>query len=104
MMRVDPVGQPGAALVEQDEPRERAQPRHEMGEAGIFPMHFEVGDVARHEHEIDLAVADDLIGNPNVAALRVTRLRRRHGRTLRRSTQEWHRFAVMSWRLAGAMC
>src|SRR5207253_8249954 len=47
--------------------------------AGIFPMHLQVGDEARHENKVDRTVTDDLIGDTHLAAAGVTRLRDCHG-------------------------
>ena len=75
----DRVGEPGAALVEQDQPRERGELVEEPGDARVGPLQVQVRDEARHEHEVERPVADDLISDVDVAALRVVGLRR-HGR------------------------
>ena len=84
MMRVDPVGKPGAALVEQDEAAEGTEPPQQMGVARVLPMDVQVGDEAGHEHQVDRPVADHLIGDPNITASGVTglgRLQRRAPRS-----------------------
>jgi len=41
-------------------------------------MDVEIGEKAGHENEIDRAMADHLIGDPHLAALCVSGLRRSH--------------------------
>ena len=68
------VGQPGAALVEEDQARERGEPLEEARAARLLPVQLEVGDEPGHEDQVDRAVADDLVGDVDVAALRVAGL------------------------------
>ena len=42
-----------------------------MGELSVFPRVLDVRDETRHEDKIELGVADDLVGDAVVAALRV---------------------------------
>ena len=50
----------------------------------VLPLQLQVRDEARHEHEVDRPVADDLVGDVDVAALRVAGLRRhRHMHDIR---------------------
>ena len=57
-----PVGQPGVPLVEQDQPAQRGQPAEEASRLRVFPEQFQVAHQARHEHDVPLALAEDLIG------------------------------------------
>ena len=72
----DRVGQPGAALVEDDQARERGEPLEEVGERGHVPEELEVGGEAEHQDEVDRPVADDLVGDRGVAGPGVLRRRR----------------------------
>ena len=75
---IDAIAEPGAALVEHDKARERPQPRHQMAEAGVFPMSVEIGNKSGDEDQIERPVADDLIGNANIATFGVARFWRFH--------------------------
>jgi hypothetical protein len=75
MMSIDAVTQAGAAFVEHDQTRERAEPGHEMAETGLFPMRVKIGDKTGNEDQIERAIAYDLIGDAGLAALGVTRFR-----------------------------
>lgn len=46
-----------------------------MGEAELLPEPVEVGDPAHDEYEVERAVADDLVGDMDLAALGVLRLK-----------------------------
>ena len=70
------IGEPGPALVEEDQPREGREPAEEARVARLLPRQLEVGDPARDKDEVERAVADDLIGDVDVAAPGVARLRR----------------------------
>lgn len=74
---IGPIGEPGAALVEADEPGEGAEALQEASRPGILPVVLEVGHEARHEDEVERPRPGDLIGDVQVAALRV--LGSRHG-------------------------
>jgi hypothetical protein len=70
------VGKPGAALIEQDQPGEARQPLEEAGDRRFFPiLHLEVRYPPGYHHKIARAIADNLIGDVDVADLRVLRLR-----------------------------
>ena len=72
----DPVGEAGAALVEEDQSPHRREPPVERRELRVFPAGLERADPAVDEHEVDRPVADDLVGDPDVAASRVGDLAR----------------------------
>jgi hypothetical protein len=71
----DGVGQPVAALVEDDQARERGEPLEEASLRGRLPLELEVGGEAENEDQVDWPVADDLVGNRGVAGLGVPGLR-----------------------------
>jgi phage terminase large subunit-like protein len=76
----DGIGHPGAALVEQDQARERGETLEAGGEVGQFPGELDVRDPAGHVDQVYWAVADDLVGDVDVPGLRVARVGRRlHG-------------------------
>ena len=79
----DRVGQPGAALVEEDQARERAEPLEEASERRRLPLELEVGGEAEDEDQVDRPVADDLVGDRGVAGLGVLRRRSAHRFTAR---------------------
>lgn len=83
MVCIDAITQAGPALVEHDQARERGEPGHQMAEAGIFPVRIEIGNESGNENQIERSVADDLIGNADVAALGVTRFWKCHRPTVR---------------------
>jgi hypothetical protein len=72
---IDAIAQSGAAFVEHDQTRERAQPAHQIPEPGLLPVHLQVRDVARYKNEI-APIADHLIDDANIAAAGVAGLRR----------------------------
>ena len=55
-----------------------ASPSKNAREPRLLPLQVQVRHEARHEHQVDRPVADDLVGDVSVAALRVVRLGRRH--------------------------
>jgi hypothetical protein len=65
------VRETGTALVEPDQARNRAESFEEVRMTRLLPVLLEVGDEARDEHEVDRAVAGDLVGDVEVAAARV---------------------------------
>ena len=70
-----PIGEPGAALVEKDQPQERREPAEKGGLERVLPGQLEMSDPAGNEDEVDRPVADHLVGDVNVTALGVTSLR-----------------------------
>ena len=74
----DAVRQAGAALVEEDQPRERREPLEEVRGRGLFPPELDVRDEARDEDEIAPCVAERLVRDVDVVRHRVAR-RRWHG-------------------------
>jgi hypothetical protein len=62
---------PGRALVEDDQPRERREAGEEVGKVRLLPGDLDVRDEPGNQDEIDRAIADDLRGDADVAALRV---------------------------------
>ena len=67
----DAVGHARAALVEPNQPAEGGQFLEKGREARHGPVELEVRDVARDEHEVERPLAGDLVGDVDVAALRV---------------------------------
>jgi hypothetical protein len=65
------VGKPRAPLVEQDQPRERGKPVEEAGDPRVSPLQVQVRDEARHEDEVERPIADDLVRDVDLTALRV---------------------------------
>jgi hypothetical protein len=53
----DTIRQPGAPLIEEDEPREGSKSSKEAGERWIFPEVLDVRDEARDEDEVHRTVA-----------------------------------------------
>jgi hypothetical protein len=74
----DAVGKAGAAFVEQDQSRKSGQSIEKVCPFGPFPPQLDVGNKAGHEDEIEGAVADDLIGDAQIAAPGVAGFRRDH--------------------------
>jgi len=71
-----------------------------MAKAGILPMCVKIGDETRDEDQVERAIANDLIGDPDVAAFGVTRFWQCHDNrlTVRRCGQ------VKTIWSAGPMC
>ena len=65
------VREAGTALVEADEARERGQPFEERCVARLLPVELEVAGEPWHEDEVEWPVARDLVGDRDVAALRI---------------------------------
>jgi hypothetical protein len=57
------VRQAGVALVEQDQPAERRQPLEEPGRVCVLPQQVEVAHQAGDEHDIPVALAENLVGD-----------------------------------------
>ena len=64
----DGIGQPGPALVEQDQATRRCQAAQEHGQVRLFPVEFDVREEPRHEHEIHRPLARGLVGDVDRAA------------------------------------
>ena len=62
------VGHAGAALVEQDQPAAGGEAAEETGEGGVLPADLQVAGEAGEEHQVDGAVAQDLVGEGGPAA------------------------------------
>ncbi len=80
------VREPGSSLVEPDQAREGRKPLQHVRVTRSLPVEVEMGDEPWDEDEIERAAAGDLVGDVDVAALRVARLRRRgrHRGSIRR--------------------
>ena len=63
----DRVGQARAATVEQDQAREAREPLEEGGDARLGPQVLDLLQLRRDVDEVDRAVADDLVGDVDVA-------------------------------------
>ncbi len=50
-----------------------------MRRAGLVPVILEMRNKARHEDEVEWAITSDLVGDVDVAALRVVRFLTLHG-------------------------
>jgi len=72
--RMSSIGEPGAPFVEADQPGKTAQRFQEAGAGRPLPVQIEVRAGSGSEHEIDLPVARDLIGDVHIAALCIARL------------------------------
>jgi hypothetical protein len=70
-LRGNSIGEAGAALVEEDESTHRREPPVKGRKLRVFPTGLERADPAMDENEVDRPVADDLVGDPDVAAARV---------------------------------
>jgi hypothetical protein len=78
------VRHPGAALVEADQPRERPDALEEGCPPGNRGLDLEVTHEPGNEHDVERAVAADLVGDMDLAALRIARLRFGHARSVQR--------------------
>jgi len=70
------VGEPGPTLVEQDQPERPGEALVEGAPVRRFPAVDQVRDVSGHEDEVDLSVADHLVGDRDAAAARVADVER----------------------------
>ena len=74
----DPVRQPRTALVERDQPRERRQPLEEAPVGRQLPRVLDLIRPAARVDKIQRTPADHLVGDAEIAAPRVTRIRWPH--------------------------
>ena len=74
-----PVGETGAALVEQNQAGKSSEAGKEMGTTRIFPKQLDIGDKTRNEDQVEPAAADHLVGDVDIAALGVAGFRRHRG-------------------------
>ena len=76
------------AFVEKDQATERCEAIKETSNAWLFPQVLDVRNPAMNEDEIDGSLAGHLVGNMNIAALRVLSFRnhRAHAPSTLRST------------------
>ena len=72
------VGQSGAALVEQDQAGEGSEPAEERRLPLVRPDELDVRDRAGNPDQVEGPVAQHLVGDRDLAALRVARLRPVH--------------------------
>src|SRR6266550_4318210 len=72
----NPVGHPCPALVEEDQSGERRQALEKARRLRLFPQELDVRDPAGDVDEVERPVADDLVGDVDIATLRVSGLRR----------------------------
>jgi hypothetical protein len=79
----DAVGEARAALVEQDQPRERREPEVEARDRGLVPRQLDIGERPRRPDEVERAIPDRLERDRDVAALRVPCLGRLHADSFR---------------------
>ena len=80
----DAIGEAGAALVEQDQAPHRRQPLVEVDVAAVLPRQLDVRHEPGHDHDVVLALADNLERDRHVPAARVLSLGcGDHGRSLR---------------------
>ena len=79
----DPIGNPGSALVENDQAAERRESLVEALERRLLPAKLEIRDRARREDQIERPISHNLIGDRNVAAFRIARFRP-HGHSVAR--------------------
>ena len=70
----DAIRRAGAALVEDDQPAERRRSARRTRRAPVLPEQLDVRDAPGHVDEVERPVADDLVGDADVAAPRVARL------------------------------
>ena len=84
------VRKPRAALVEQDQSRERRELLEETRDARVRPLQVEVRDETRHEDEVERTVAHDLKGDVDLPATRVTCLWRHRTPRLLRCARPGH--------------
>ncbi len=78
VLRRHRVGEADSALVEHHQAREGREAAEEVCDRRLLPVHVEMRDPAGHVDKVHGPVADDLVGDVVVAALRVPRLRTIH--------------------------
>src|SRR4051794_723553 len=69
----DRIRQAGPAAIEVDHPGKRGQPAQKARRLLQLPDQLEVAREAAHEHEVEIPFAEHLVGDVDVAALRVAR-------------------------------
>jgi hypothetical protein len=81
LLVVEAVKQDPAAVVD-DQPRVAAEALEVPGQTGRLPHELDMGDEAHAEDEVDRPVADDLVGDADVAVAGVLRARGHRRRSL----------------------
>jgi hypothetical protein len=76
------VGEARSTLVEQDQARERGEPVQEVRVLRDFPALLDVRDPPWDPDQVEGLVADDLVGDADLAASRITGLRLLHAQRL----------------------
>ena len=76
------VREAGTALVEQDQAAERCEPPVERRQPRLLPAVLDVRDESGNEDEVERTVARDLIGDVDLTAPGIARLRSIHGHSL----------------------
>jgi hypothetical protein len=79
LVRLDPVAQTRPAFVEQDEAAEGGEPAEQVAVARVLALDLKVRHEARDVDEVQRAVADDLVGDADIAILGVADFGRLHG-------------------------
>jgi hypothetical protein len=74
----DGVGEPGPALVEEDQARESAEALEEASEWKRVPLKLEVGGEPEDEDDVDRPLAYDLVGDRGVARFGIPCRRSHH--------------------------
>ena len=65
------IGETEAALVEADQTAERRQPAEEAGDRRVLPLDVEMAREPLHQHQVEVALAEHLVRDVHVPALRV---------------------------------
>jgi len=74
-----PVGETDPAHVEPEHPGEARQPVDELLDEALLPDHLEMARPVEHEDDVARPVADDLVGEMDVAAAGIQRPWPGHG-------------------------
>src|SRR5262245_10881973 len=69
------IGEARPTFVEPDESRERGESFEEVGDVRFVPVVFEIGYKSWHVHQIARPITDHLVGDVDIAAARIPRLR-----------------------------
>ena len=75
---VDLVGQAGASLIEDDRSGKAREPPPPRRHARLLPLVLDVRSRARHDDEVERALAEHLVGDGDLVRVRVSRLRDIH--------------------------
>src|SRR2546430_14281981 len=91
-----------STLVEQEQARKRGQPVQEVRILRDFPALLDVRNPARNPDQVEGLVADDLVGDADLAAPRITGPRLLHAQRLSNAGDHSRRISSVPFRVSAS--